>query len=103
MKTVLRIIFLVSFIVGCESESINFKIAYNVLIDEEADNYEIFVMDIDGKNKKIYQIIKPWIGLIMPLKIKYISSPTETQQQELFFYTKWIQKGKTLEKFRTYS
>lgn len=27
------------------------KIAYNVLVDQEADNYDVFTMDLDGRNK----------------------------------------------------
>ena len=47
-------------IFGCKSKttteiekpSYELKIAYNVAYDEEADDYEVFIMDLDGKNKK---------------------------------------------------
>lgn len=34
----------------------DYKIAYNVLEDEENDNYEIYVMNIDGSEKKTFLI-----------------------------------------------
>ena len=33
-----------------EQQSYQLKIAYNVLFDSETDNYEVFCMDLDGKN-----------------------------------------------------
>jgi TolB protein len=35
-----------------EAKSGKLKIAYNVLLDEETDDYEIFVMNLDGTDKK---------------------------------------------------
>ena len=29
-----------------------YQIAYNVLLDNDSGNYEVFVMDIDGTNKR---------------------------------------------------
>lgn len=36
---------------GCRSEK-QYKIAYNVAYDIEKDDYEVFIMDMDGRNKK---------------------------------------------------
>ena len=56
MKLNYLILFLLCF--GCKSETKTteekkdqFKIVYNVLFDEDHDNYEVFVMDMDGVNK----------------------------------------------------
>ena len=56
---------LLTLLAGCKSNSkqeetrsgksfqgIDYAIAYNVLADAEADNYEVFTMDFDGANKR---------------------------------------------------
>ncbi|MCF7561229.1 DUF5050 domain-containing protein [Sabulilitoribacter multivorans] len=57
MKTYCIIFLLIIF--GCKSETqkkaekpYTLKIAYNVLYDGDNDDYEVFSMDLDGKNKK---------------------------------------------------
>lgn len=61
MKNTYVVILLV-ILIGCGSESKDkqvrtepekeYRIAYNVLFDDEADNYEVFVMNMDGSAKK---------------------------------------------------
>lgn len=59
MRT-LCIIFLAILVVGCnkthkqqpKQPNYTLKIVYNVLTDEDNDNYEVFTMDLDGSNKK---------------------------------------------------
>ena len=54
MKLYLALIWLL--ILGCSQPSserpFEYRIAYNVLVDQENDNYDIFVMDLDGTNKR---------------------------------------------------
>ena len=33
-----------------QEQSPTYKIAYNVLVDQESDNYDVFIMDLDGSN-----------------------------------------------------
>ena len=62
MKDVIKYgiaIIIICAIISCEankkihgSDPHNYMIAYNVLTDEENDNYDVFTMDFDGKDKK---------------------------------------------------
>ena len=42
------------FLLSCNPNDTNsnYAIAYNVLVDDKTDNYDVFVMDMDGNNKK---------------------------------------------------
>jgi len=31
----------------------NYALAYNVLVDSETDNYDVFTMNFDGRDKKM--------------------------------------------------
>lgn len=52
-------LFLAMVLLGCSTDKkkeserpYDLKIAYNVLVDADTDNYDVFVMDLDGNNKK---------------------------------------------------
>ncbi|HPE57339.1 MAG TPA: hypothetical protein P5514_15450 [Bacteroidales bacterium] len=59
MKYILSLLLVAMFFAACQhthqptetSDSPNYKIAYNVLVDEANDNYEVFVMNLDGSEK----------------------------------------------------
>lgn len=53
------LVFILSLLISCNSDRTNqkekpykLKIAYNVLFDDETDDYEVFIMDLDGSNKQ---------------------------------------------------
>lgn len=60
----------------------NYKIAYNVLYDAEADNYEVFIMDMDGSNKKNLSNWKgvDWVYYAYKDKIYFISDRDTTHR-----------------------
>lgn len=73
---------------SCESESSPpMKIAYNVLYDAEADNYEIFSMDLDGGNKKNISNWKgvDWVYYAWNDKIYFVSD-RDTTHRMYFLY-----------------
>ena len=61
MKKIL-VLLIATVLLGCKSENEtpkeavsvaeNYKIAYNVLLDGEEDNYEVFSMNLDGSDKR---------------------------------------------------
>ncbi|RIA08659.1 TolB protein [Flavobacteriaceae bacterium MAR_2010_72] len=65
----------------------HYKIAYNVLFDEEADNYEVFIMDMDGKNKKNITNLKgvEWTYYANDDEVYYISDK-DTLHRNYFLY-----------------
>lgn len=78
----LHYFFLSLIILGCKSQTkeitekpYQLKIAYNVLFDSEADDYEVFIMDIDGKNKKNITNLKgvEWTYYAHENKVYFIS------------------------------
>ncbi|HMQ47099.1 MAG TPA: hypothetical protein PKA00_06500 [Saprospiraceae bacterium] len=52
-----------------------YAIAYNVLLDEEGDNYELFAMNLDGSNKKNISNLKgvEWTYISVDDKVLFIS------------------------------
>lgn len=56
MRTIPILASLLILVVSCnqpvsdKKNTVSYKIAYNVLFNQEADNYEVFIMDMDGKN-----------------------------------------------------
>ena len=80
----------VSFSVGKNSilkELRHYKIAYNVLFDQKADNYEIFVMNPDGTGKKNISNHKgvDWVYTSFGNKIYFVSD-RDTLHRKYFLY-----------------
>ncbi|KAA3611031.1 MAG: hypothetical protein D8M58_13705 [Calditrichaeota bacterium] len=74
------------FFFGCSSNSkTEYKIVYNVGYDIEADDYEIFIMDMDGSNKKNISNWKgvDWVYHAHKNKIFFISDRDTTHR---FYY-----------------
>ncbi len=71
---------------GCRSEK-KYKIAYNVLYDMEKDNYEVFVMDMDGRNKKNISNREgvDWVYYAWKDKLYFISD-RDTTHRSYFLY-----------------
>jgi len=65
----------------------DYKIAYNVLIDKEKDNYEIFVMNPDGSSKKNISNWKgvDWVYTSSGSKIYFVSD-RDTSRRKYFLY-----------------
>ncbi|MBT8179924.1 MAG: hypothetical protein HKP60_12480 [Eudoraea sp.] len=63
------------------------NIVYNVLVDAEGDNYEVFVMDMDGKNPKNITNLKgvEWTYYADGDKVYYISDK-DTLHRYYFLY-----------------
>ncbi|NER14324.1 hypothetical protein GWK08_12800 [Leptobacterium flavescens] len=66
---------------GCGQQE-NYRIAYNVLEDEEAGDYEIYIMDTDGKNQKNISNNKAvdWVYYAYEDKIYFLSDRNECQR-----------------------
>jgi TolB protein len=62
-------------------------IAYNVLIEDSTDNYEIFVMDTDGKNQRNISNNQgvDWVYYAWKDKIYFISD-RDTSYRNYFLY-----------------
>ncbi|MGD9900516.1 MAG: TolB family protein, partial [Calditrichaceae bacterium] len=71
---------------GCQSEK-KYKIAYNVAYDIEKDDYEIFIMDMDGRNKKNISNREgvDWVYYAWKDKIFFISD-RDTIHRTYFLY-----------------
>ena len=67
------------------------KIAYNVLVDEETGNYEIFLMDIDGKNSRNISnsISVDWVYHSVGEKIYFISDRDTTKHLFFLYEMHW--------------
>ena len=70
-----------------ESSPQTYKIVYNVLYDDKADDYEVFAMGIDGKNKKNISNWKglDWVYYTWKDKIYFISD-RDTTHRKYFLY-----------------
>lgn len=68
-------------------KSVHYKIAYNVLYDKESDDYEVFIMDLDGQNKKNITHLKgvEWTYYAYEDDLYYISD-TDTVHRNYFLY-----------------
>ncbi|KAA3616698.1 MAG: hypothetical protein DWQ05_13290 [Calditrichaeota bacterium] len=85
--------------IGCTPQkSPEYKIAYNVLFDEKSDNYEIFVMDLDGGNKKNISKWKgvDWVYHAHKDKIFFISDRDTTHR--LYFLYEMDGEGNNVRK-----
>lgn len=65
----------------------DYKIAYNVLLDKEKDNYEIFAMNPDGSGKKNISNWKgvDWVYTSFGNKIYFVSD-RDTSHRKYFLY-----------------
>lgn len=81
-------------LIGCQTKRKNeiekhfrLKIAYNVLFNEETDDYEVFIMDLDGNNKKNITHLKgvEWTYYAYNDHIYYISDK-DTIHRNYFLY-----------------
>lgn len=65
----------------------DYKIAYNILVDKEKDNYEIFVMNPDGSGKKNISNWKgvDWVYTSFGKKIYFVSD-RDTSHRKYFLY-----------------
>ncbi|MGQ0542552.1 MAG: hypothetical protein ACT4O9_11985, partial [Blastocatellia bacterium] len=52
MKTILILLTFPFLFTAVSAQSPNYKIAYNVLQDQKADDYEVFTMNFDGTGPK---------------------------------------------------
>lgn len=93
MKALISI-FMVFCFMGCNDiqkketkKAYHLKIAYNVLFNNETDDYEVFIMDLDGKNKKNITNLKgvEWTYYTYEDKIYFISDK-DTIQRNYFLY-----------------
>jgi TolB protein len=82
-----------------EKSAVSYKIVYNVLFNSEADNYEVFIMDMDGKTRRILPITKTLPGPTLPGKTLFISSATATRLTGTIFFMKCHRKEKTSVRF----
>lgn len=75
-----------------------FKVVYNVLVDENTSDYEIFTMDMDGSNKKniTHSPSVDWVYYSYKDKIYFISDRDTTSQ--LFFLYEMDINGNNLRK-----
>lgn len=80
------------------SKDKQYKIAYNVLYDEEADDYEIFVMNQDGSGKKNISNWKgvDWVYYAYRDKIYFVSDRDTTHRT--FFLYEMDANGKNIRK-----
>ena len=91
--------------IGCKSESnpSQLRIAYNVLVDPNSDDYDIFLMDLDGKNPTNISNNEyiDWVYSAYSDKL-YIISDRDTCTRCYFLYetdtkgTYWNKISKTL-------
>ncbi len=70
-----------------QNKSNSLKIAYNVLFDKTADNYEIFVMNLDGTGKKNISNWKgvDWVYYSYEHKLYFVSD-RDTTHRMYFLY-----------------
>jgi TolB protein len=74
------------------------KIAYNVFHDKEKDDYEVFIMDLDGKNQKNITNWEgvDWVDYAFKDKIYYISDLDTTHR--LYYLHEMDASGKNVRK-----
>ncbi len=70
-----------------QSTAYELKIAYNVLVDAEKDNYDVFLMDLDGSNKTNITNLKgvEWCYFAYGDTIYYVSDQ-DTLSRNYFLY-----------------
>ena len=81
-----------------KSSSKNYKLVYNVLYNDETDNYEVFAMDINGNNKTNLSNWKgvDWVYYTWKDKIYFVSD-RDTTHRKYFLYEMDI-KGENIRK-----
>jgi TolB protein len=71
-----------------DKKQVSYKIAYNVLTDQATGNYEIFVMDLDGKNKQNISQNNglDWVYYAFGDKLYFLSDRGQAHR-ELYLYS----------------
>lgn len=87
---------------SAEKDLRNYQIAYNVLTDKAADNYEIFVMNADGSEKRNISNWKgvDWVYTSFGEKIYFVSD-RDTSHRKYFLY-EMDSDGKNIRKISSF-